>query len=133
MRALFDKRLTFFVLVAIVLAMTVGGVYTAQIMTMDGDMMHHCPFMGVPALCGMSPLAHLIEWQLMFTAVLQQMTASLSLLALFFALVLAWQYVRQLLVPKRTEIFIPRYRDTERILDPLKLAFARGIIHPKVF
>lgn len=129
MTALFDKKLVFLVLIAILLAMTVGGAYTAQ--SMDGDMMHHCPFMGVPALCGMSPLAHLVEWQLMFTAVLQQMTV--SLLLLLFAVVITWQYRREMYVPERTETLLPRLRDPERIFDPLRLAFARGIIHPKVF
>ncbi len=125
------RNTTFILLIAIVLAMTVGGVYTAEMMTTDGGMMHNCPFMGVPALCDMSPLAHLTEWQSMFTTTVQQMTV-LSLF-LLFAFAIAWHFVRDLYVPKRVEIFIPRYRETERIFDPIKLAFARGIIHPKVF
>lgn len=131
MAAVFGKKMVFLVLIAVILTMTVGGFYTAEMMTMDGGMMHNCPFMGVPALCNMTPLAHLAEWQNMFSTTVQQMTLISLLLLLAFAVV--WHFVRDLFVPKRTEVFIPRYREAEHIFDPLKLAFARGLIHPKVF
>jgi len=131
MRAVFGKKIVFLVLIAVVLAMTVGGVYTAEMMTMDGGMMHNCPFMGVPALCNMSPLAHLAEWEGMFTTTAANAITAL-LLALALAIALVLPYIGLLLpeqVPRRRRAY--RYR--ERTFNALQLALARGLIHSKAY
>jgi hypothetical protein len=123
------KSSIFFLLVTLVLMMSVGGIFSAQMMMEDG--MHDCPFMGIAALCEMSPLQHLSEWQSMFATTFQQFSTFALLLLL--ALALTWRFADQFFLPKPTKIFVPRYRYRERVFDPLKLAFARGLIHPKVF
>ena len=124
------RNALFTFLVILVLMMTIGGVYSAEMMGMDGDM-HNCPFMGVAALCNMSPLQHLSQWQLMFSVISKQMNVAALLLLL--ALAILWHLSRDLLSVKRTEGFVSHYRYRKRVFDPLRLAFARGIIHSKAY
>ena len=118
------------ILLLIVFTMSFGAVLSTEMMLMDGGM-HNCPFMGVPALCEMSPIAHLSQWQQMFAITLQQM-GSIGLILLLVATLL-WGFEEELFLPQRTEIFLPRYRYREKAFDSLRLAFARGIIHSKAY
>jgi len=119
-------------LVAVMLTMNIGGMLSSGTMTEDG-VMHDCPYMGVTALCDMSPLEHLSQWRMMFSATLQQFSNSLLLLLLAF--ILAWHVTANPYAPPtRTKGSSSRHRHTTRdVFDPLRSAFARGIIHPKVF
>ena len=130
MRSIIGKNTGFVLLVAFVLMMSFGAAFSAQMMTEDG-MMHHCPFMGVTAICEMSPLAHLAEWQQMFSATVQHL--NMSALLLLLSLAIAWHFCRDLFVLKRAEKFVPRYRYREAFSDPLRRAFARGLIHSKAY
>ena len=119
-------------LLAVLVSMTIGGVLSSEMMMDEDGMMHDCPFMGVAAICNMSPLEHLSEWQTMFTATSQQFGTAVLLLLLI--LVLLWSFATDLSPPKQSSIpIVSLYSKRERIFDPLRLAFARGIIHPKVF
>ncbi len=130
MDKVFTKRAVFGFLLVTLLVMNAGGAISAGMMMEDGAM-HNCPYMGVPVLCNMSPLEHLSEWQSMFAATAQQFATAALLLLL--ALAIVWQFFGHLFVPERTKTLVPRYRYRERVFDPLRLAFARGIIHTKVF
>lgn len=129
MNRVFAKGTFFGFLLALLLVMNVGGAISAGMMMDDGSM-QPCPFMDVPTLCNMSPLEHMSEWQSMFAATVQQFATTSLLLVLTLAVL--WYFAGFLFVPKRTEL-LPRFRYRERVFDPLRLAFARGIIHPKVF
>jgi hypothetical protein len=130
MADLFSQKAVFGLLIALFLAVNVGGIFTAGMMMSNGSV-HDCPFMGVPALCAMSPLEHLSEWQMTFAAVSEQFAGTILLLLLAFAVF--WQFVARFVIPKRTGVYLSRQRYEGRVFDPLQLAFARGIIHTKVF
>lgn len=129
MTGLFGQKAVFALLVAVLLVVNVGGIFSAGMM--DDSAMQDCPYMSIPALCTMNPLAHLSQWQQMFTTTVQHMTTAVLLLLL--ALAVVWYFLQDLCVPKRTEAFTPRYRDKGRVFDPLRLAFARGVLHSKAF
>lgn len=124
------RNIALILLIACLLVMSVGGAYTAQTMMEEGST-HHCPFMGVPALCAMNPLAHIAEWQNMFASIMQNQTV-LDVLALI-VLALFWFLSSHLYLPRRSDILIHRFRHTYQLFDSLRLALARGIIHPKPF
>ncbi|MBU6214545.1 hypothetical protein KGM48_01750 [Patescibacteria group bacterium] len=131
MEGLFAKKKAISVFAGVFfLTISIGGVYMAAMPMQDG-IMHECPFMGVPALCHMSPLEHLTQWQTMFAATVQQALILFTALALIVAL--GWHFIRDLLLPERAKAFSPRYRKREPIVDPLRLALAKGIIHSKAF
>lgn len=100
---------------------------------MDGNMaMNNCYMPGMTLICSMTPIQHISEWQRMFTTTIQQMPTTVLLLLLALTIGLS-QFLIRLLTPKPKEGPIQNYRYRERVFDPLRLAFARGIIHPKVF
>lgn len=104
-------------------------------MDMDGNMtMTDCYMPGMTAICSMTPLQHISEWQKIFTATAQQTTTAVLLLLLALSVVLS-QFLVHLLVHKPKERSNPmlRYRYKEKVFDPLRLAFARGKIHSKSF
>jgi hypothetical protein len=106
-----------------------GGVVSAGMMTMDGKM-SDCPYMGTYGYCDMSITEHLDDWQTLFAATLDDFHASDLFLLLTFALLAAFH---TLFVPKRIQRPILKRWQTLELFDPLRLAFARGIIHPKLF
>ena len=130
MGKVFSKGTLFGFVLVVLLAMSAGGAISAGMMTMEDGTMTGCPYMGMTALCNMSPLQHLSEWQSMTTATPQEFFAAALLL---IALAILSHFIEHLFAPKRTEKLLPRVRYRERVFDPLRLAFARGIIHPKVF
>ena len=131
MKSLGSKNAAFALLLAFVLMMTVGGLFSAEMMMDDNGSTHNCPFMGMTAICTMSPLVHLSQWQQMFAATTSQLA---TILLLLLASVALTSFIYGLLVPRSPSAPIAtKYREKEVIFNPLKLAFARGLIHPKVF
>ena len=119
------------ILGAIFVMMSIGGGLSSEMMMQDGTMMP-CPFMGVAAVCTMSPLEHMAGWQQMFVSTVQHSAA--RALVLLVALMLVFRSLQGLHRPRilhRRHSYRQRYR--ERLFDPLRLAFARGIIHSKAF
>ncbi len=115
----------------LVLAMSFGGILTAWMMGMDGTMQQDCPYMGETGYCAMDISEHLASWQNLFTTTLERVNP-LAMLPLFTLFVLAYFFV-DLLVRKRTERPLFQRWRTRELFDPLQLAFARGIIHPKLY
>ena len=118
-----------FVLAAVLFVMSFGGVLTAGMMTMDGKM-SDCPYMGTSGYCDMSITEHLDGWQMLFAATLDGFHTSdlfpllaFALLAPFFTF-----FIRKR--PQRP--LFQRWRMLE-LFDPLQLAFARGILNPKLY
>lgn len=92
--------------------------------------MHDCPYMGVVALCDMTPLEHLSQWRSMFAGIAQR----LFIFALLFTAFVVSRRATTLLVPAQSPLRSAfRYRCRERAADPLRLALARGTIHSKAF
>lgn len=115
------------------LAANVGGFFAAEVMMSDEGMEHHCPFMGIPALCTMNPAAHIAEWQQMFAATAPHLVSTIVLI-LFLVFAVAWCFVEVHTHDIRTRERIPRYKDIPRPgVDSLRFALSRGILHSKAF
>lgn len=112
-------------------AASFGVMHVGMKMDSDGHM-HDCPFMGMTVICDMTPFQHMSAWQSTFATVVAKDTYSALLFAL--ALFAIWRpLVRLRPAPRMVPI---RYRDNAEVMlyaNPLKEAFARGIVHPKVF
>ena len=122
------------VAIAIFTFLVVGifGIFHNMDMSSKGQMAN-CPFMGVTAICNMTPFEHIAVWQNMFTSIPQQSTV-LALLSLLLSLALA--RLLHLHLPRDANEVLQRvsyFHRGPRVFDPLRLAFARGIIHPKIF
>ncbi len=130
----FNRYAIFSFLLAIVLMVNTGGVLSAAMMSGDDGMMTNCPYMGMSTFCTMSPLEHLTAWQQMFSVTVQQF-ASISLLLLLITLAAFLYFTERTDTLLLIEVFLPRQRYKERgkNFDPLRSAFARGIIHSKAF
>ncbi len=117
-------------LIVFFLVLNMGGAFSAHMM-MDGDMTP-CPYMGMASLCTMTPLEHLSGWQNMFSIPLQE-SVTLMLLSIII-LSLVWLFTYYLFKPPQSlsRVF-SRYRYKEKILNPLELAFAQGLIHSKAY
>lgn len=114
---------------SLVFMMSFGGVLSAGMMSMDGKM-QDCPYMGMSGYCDMDASEHLAGWQTLFAATLDGFHNSdlfpllaFALLAPFFTL-----FIRKR--PQRP--IFQRWRMLE-LFDPLQLAFARGILNPKLY
>jgi len=112
MHSVAGNKVVFAVLIAFVLAVSIGSVFVLCTMNMD-------------------PLEHLSEWQSTFAAVAQQATT--VVLLLLFILVAFWYVLQGQLLPEQTRVVVSRQKDAGRIFDPLRLAFARGIVHTKAY
>ena len=130
MTRVFSKKVAFTLLIAVILMMGVGGVFSSEMMMDDGGVMHNCPFMGMTTICDMSPLVHLSKWQEMFATTVQQVGIALLML---LAMALLPRVSERLPPSKDRAIPSARYRYKEKYFDPLRLAFARGIIHSKAY
>lgn len=130
---IYKRNILLIVLLSFIMMMNVGGALSNQIMMEEG-MMADCPYMGVAAICTMTPLQHFSEWQQMFTATAQSMTLMSVLLLLALTAALSGLF-RHIAVPNTLIEFRARhrYRYRENIFDSLRLALARGIIHTKVY
>lgn len=120
----------FFVL-AIFVTLSFGGFLSSEMMMDGNNMMMPCPFMGTTGICNMTPLEHLGGWQQMFTSI---QTESFTLaLILLLALTVIWGAFTLQYIPKIIQYRVLRHRYRERVFDPLRLAFARGILHSKAY
>jgi hypothetical protein len=94
--------------------MTMGGVFSYEMMmSHDNGMMYNCPYMGITALCDMTSLEHLSQWQQMFAGIVQQF----SILALFLllAVFIILHFVQDLIAAMQSShraMYRYRYRET---------------------
>ena len=126
-----NRQVLVVMLVAVIFMTTAGGALSSHMMMQDGAMMQDCPFMGVAALCNMSPLQHMAAWQTMFASTAPQLTALLILLVLSTVLS---RFLDDFLVRRRSRPRLIFYIKSEvEIFDHVRLALARGLIHPKIY
>lgn len=128
------KPLFVLAVVAMLLTASFGGAHVGMDPDMQGQM-SGCPFMGMSAICNMTPLEHITAWQNMFTTLPQQK----DLFALFFALfgaVVAFLWMKYRFDPPIGAVE-PIQKISYQAYIPLATAlqelFARGILNPKPF
>jgi hypothetical protein len=124
------RQLVLLQLLAVALTMTVGAAHSSGMMMSDGKM-ENCPYMGVVALCDMNPPEHLFQWQQLFTTTAPHV--STFALFLLLATFLLWRFIDNFSYRHNKEEPVAYQIDKIDIFDFLRLAFARGLIHPKVF
>ena len=137
---MFSKRQKlekFFLFIGILLFFLVGflGFSHFSMTTESYGKMSDCPFMGVTALCQMSPLEHLATWQTMFTTIPQQEKNIFAILASFiFLFSLIWLGS---FIPKKDllkyKFQLIAQTDNISFQTSLEEAFSNGIVHPKIF
>ena len=116
----------------LVFMMSFGGILTAWTMTFGDTMQQGCPYMGETGYCNMNVSEHLASWQQLFSTTLEHFSTRTLLPPLLFTLFAAPFFAR-LLVRRRTKRpLLERWRSRE-LFDPLQPAFARGILHPKLY
>lgn len=112
------------------------GQFADMPMNEDGGM-EGCIFMGKTMFCKMSVIEHIALWQSMFTAVPQK---SAMFLVLSILLIVVIFITKNILAPPRLfKRYAPAYKLylTEHpnlpLCNPLKTAFSRGILNPKIY
>lgn len=137
MVALFPKVTRTFLVLALVALLFLGFLGIGHFgMTGSGGQMSNCPFMGMTAICQMSPLQHIAAWQRLFTISPTDPLTLLLLLLLALAATLSiaslWQI--QKYPPDDYRRRRARSRvDTPIVFASLLEALSRGIIHPRIF
>lgn len=101
-------------------------------MEMHEGQMQNCPFMGITAICNMNPIEHMAAWQSLFAAIAPQLTiiGLLLLLSLLLIRRILHDFLKRRPLIKRSSFY---YSREVEVFDNLRLAFARGLIHPKIF
>ncbi len=102
MRRFVGNKAVFAVLLALFLAVSIGGAFV---------------------LCSMDPLDHLSEWQGAFAAIVSLLSVSIAFC----------YFVQDFFIPKQAGVAVLRHNDTGRVFDPLRLAFARGVLNTKAY
>ena len=125
-----SKKVLLSLLIVALLMMSTWGAASLGMTMQDGKMMENCPFMGVPAICNMSPLEHLSAWQHMFASTMPQFIMFALLLLMTVLLSRFFENFLEYKPPTARPVFYHWYEFA--VFDPLKLAFARGLIHPKI-
>ena len=117
-------------LLTLILGASFGGFVSAGMMTADGRM-QDCPYMGTSGYCPMDIAAHLAGWQQLFATTLERSHSSgpFPSLALLFLIPF---FIGLLVYVRPRQRILERWR-TLALYDPLQLAFARGLIHPKLY
>ncbi|MBI4114483.1 MAG: hypothetical protein HY445_01420, partial [Candidatus Niyogibacteria bacterium] len=110
--------------------------HTAGMRANDDGNMEGCIFTGKTMLCQMGIIEHISLWQGMFTATPQKVYALLALVVLLIAAVfVVIHYLRHSADREQiisSYLYILRHPDIS-LFDPLRRAFSRGIIHPKIY
>ena len=130
MNAVRSRYILVCALVIVVLMMTAGGVLSSGMMMQDGTMVN-CPYMGIASLCKMDVFQHLSAWQQMFVSTVPPFAVFVVLVLI--ALLLSHFFEDFLAYKPPSAKPLLYHRHSCEIFDPLKLAFSRGLIHPKIF
>jgi hypothetical protein len=130
----FRRAVAVFVLAAFAFAGGFGVLHVGMDMDASGSM-SACPFMGMTALCQMTPLEHIEAWQGMFTSLPWSAgAAALAFVLLVFLGLASAAGVR--IRPVCTEyqaLQCLRRREYAPPTNPLQELFSNGILNPKYF
>lgn len=88
------------------------------------------------AICEMNPMEHIEEWQSIFTTLPAKDAMSIFSVILIILALLAFRFVDKFYVfnTPRLEPYLNNfYLSKIPIFNPLKEAFSRGILNPKIF
>jgi len=116
-----------------------GPSYTLGMDMREDGTMGGCLFtMGTEAkICPMTTLEHISSWQELFTATFSQseMLASLILLLFAFAVVVIFKRTRLLSFGHHITFWRLYIKHSPHLsfFSPLREAFSRGILHPKIY
>lgn len=126
------KILITLVVMSLLLVSSIGFPHFGMDMEQGGQM-SGCPFMGMTAICQMSPIEHIAAWQNMFTSLPFQNSVLLLLLSLLaFFLVLTW--IEKIPIrPVSTQTIRYTQRAYISLRNPLQELFSSGILNPKLF
>lgn len=129
------KAVAVFALASFMLTGGFGMLHAGTDMRMGSDGgAHNCPFMGMTALCHMTPPEHIEAWQGMFASLPRSLGAALAFALLAFiclatlgrvAIRVARTAYRALRRPQRQAYAPPS--------NPLQELFSSGILNPKYF
>lgn len=120
-------------------AVTVGGPwYALHIIGNHDGGMAGCPFSETPSLCPMNVLTHLTLWRLTLASVAPRALGLLMIPLLLLAV--CWRGWRR----RSWLLELVKWRDqclrylvwrsrSDQWRDPLRWAFATGILHPKIY
>lgn len=110
------------------------GVMHIGMTTDDHGHMHSCPFMGMTAICDMSPLEHVSAWQSAYATIIltDMLGALLSVLVLAFAWIVL-SGAKPLYICSTVPVRRADYAELLFYSRPLKDALMRGIVHPKPY
>lgn len=128
-----EKVIVMFLLVFVVVNMF--GLSFTMDHQMSGGHMAACPFMGETAsVCQMTLSDHVTKWKEMFIALLPTMTLltllilGITMMVLIFTLAPPWL--------NRVSLLLRNYKKLHpdiKFFNPLILAFAQGILHPRIY
>lgn len=123
-------------LVAFVAVSLFGLGHTAGMKANEDGNMEGCIFTGKTMLCQMGIGEHISLWQGMFAATPQKISVLLTLIVLLVAavFVIINHWLRTASIKQELVRRFYLFRNTEiNLFDPLRRAFSRGIIHPKIY
>lgn len=129
-----SARSTFAVVILILfVGVSVLGVGVSMMTDAQGHM-SSCPFMnGFGSICQMNIFDHLLHWQSLFVA-LSPTNPSAFLIFLSIFIFIAFAFWSQSDRENKSELAVIFHRQQILILsDPLRAAFAKGILHPKIY
>ena len=128
----------FLTILALVFGFFCMGMFHKKPMVMEGmDMTAMVSVGGEQTCCGGTMSQHIQSWTNTFLTVPQDLRNNFALLALGFLLTLV--FIRSLFPYSITDqklltgTLYLRQRPSSLAFNPLKLAFARGILHPKLY
>jgi len=135
-----SKNLTVYLamagLAAFITVSLFGLGHTAAMKANEDGNMEDCIFTGKTMLCKMSIVEHISLWQGMFTATPQKVSALLALIVLLIAAVFVGIHYSSRLadIKQKTSrcLYLLNHPDIN-LFDPIRRAFSRGIIHPKIY
>ena len=123
-----------FIIVAII-----GVSYTLEMKMKSDGTMSGCLFDGQAETCPMTIAEHLSRWQGMFTVIPQKTDILIQFLLLALAVIFIASAFRQRLLLLLSAHFLDRWRLYLKqnphipLFDPLREAFSRGILNPKIY
>lgn len=130
-----QKIIKFPIVLGALMLLLLGFSQLGMGMSMDMNGQINCPFSGHSmSICKMNPMEHIEEWQSMFASLpLKDALSIIFTLILFIAIrnLLPWH---KFSLPEIKYLYTKYlFRSNFHISSPLKEAFSRGILNPKLF
>lgn len=129
--------LTLVWLAVFVFVSIVGIAHPAGMEANEKGEMSGCIFAGEAAMCNMNVIEHISSWQGMMTGIVQDIPAAALVLSIVLIAAFTAPAARMLLVDHVKRIVLQRlsflFNTLGAVFNPLQRAFARGILHPRIY